>query len=444
MKIKETTKNTYIFFKYGLWSLNLSEKPRIKAFFLRILRIIVLAMRGFIKDKCALHASALTYYSLLSVVPILALIFGISKGFGMHDTIKQRIMEELPAHNEVTVWIIKLADSLLSITSSGLVTAVGIVLLLWTAIKVLGNIEETLNVIWGVKRSRTFIRKFSDYLSIMVIGPLIFFFSSSLAVYLASQVTDLTQRTELAQLVDPIVYYLIELTPIFLIWILFTLTFMIIPNTKVNFSAAFLSAIVSGTLYHWVQWFYIEFQIGAARYSTVYGTFAALPLFLIWLQLSWFIVLFGAELTYAFQNISTYIFEKESGNISYFHKKILSLQLVWLIIKNFEKGDKPLTERQISSTAKISNNLTHELITNLHQAGVISQVIKGRKRAMAFQPAQDIDRITIAGVLNALDVYGRNNRVLNESELQNKLKETLTGFNAAILKSRKNTLLKDI
>ena len=164
--------------------------------------------------------------------------------------------------------------------------------LFWTAIKVLGNIEETLNAIWGVKRSRTVIRKFSDYLSIMIIGPLMFFFSSSLAVYLASQVTDFTQQTELAQLVDPVVYFLIELTPVFLIWILFTLTFMIIPNTKVNFKAAILSAIVSGTLYHWVQWFYIEFQIGASRYSTVYGTFAALPLFLIWLQLSWFIVLF--------------------------------------------------------------------------------------------------------------------------------------------------------
>ena len=444
MKTKNWTTRTYIFFKHELWSLDLSQKPRFKAFLYRQLRILVLAVRGFIKDKCALHASAMTYYSMLSIVPVLALIFGISKGFGTHDTIKKVLEEELAAHKEVVEWIVRQADSLLSITSTGLVTAVGIVLLIWTALKVLGNIEETLNAIWGVKRSRTVIRKFSDYLSIMIIGPLIFFFSSSLAVYLASQVTDLTQKTELAQLVNPLVYYLIELTPVFLIWILFTLMFMIIPNTKVNFRPALLSAIISGTLYHWVQLFYIDFQIGATRYSTVYGTFAALPLFLIWLQLSWFIVLFGAELTFAFQHISTFIFEKESGNISSFNKKLLSLNITWLIIKNFENGEQPLTEREVASKVKISSNLAHELITQLHQSGVISQVIRGRRRAMAYQPAQDVKMITIASVLNALDVYGKNNRILNESEMQNKLKETLQGFHSTLLKSKKNTLLKDI
>jgi membrane protein len=444
LQINDFTKNTYIFFKHELWGLDLSGKSRIKRFLFRQLRIWVLAIRGFIKDKCALHASALTYYSLLSIIPVLALIFGISKGFGTHDTIRDELEEELAAHKEVIDWIVRQADSLLSITSTGLVTAVGIVLLIWTALKVLSNIEETLNAIWGVKRSRTVIRKFSDYLSIMIIGPLIFFFSSSLAVYLASQVTDLTQKTELAELVNPVVYYLIELTPLFLIWILFTLTFMIIPNTKVNFKPALLGAIISGTFYHWVQLFYIDFQIGATRYSTVYGTFAALPLFLIWLQLSWFIVLFGAELTYAFQHISTYIFEKESGNISGFNKKVLALHIAWLIIKNFENGERPLTEREISNRVKISNNLAHELITHLHQSGVISQVIRGRKRAMAYQPAQDIKLITVAGVLNALDIYGRNNRVMNASELQEKFKETLTNFNQTLLKSKKNMLLKDL
>jgi membrane protein len=206
--------------------------------------------------------------------------------------------------------------------------------------------------------------------------------------------------------------------------------FMIIPNTKVNFTAALLAAIVSGTLYHWVQLFYIEFQIGATRYSTVYGTFAALPLFLIWLQLSWFIVLFGAELSYAFQHISTFIFEKESKNISLFNKKILSLHIAWLVIKNFEEGQRPLTEREISNRLKISSNLGHELVSHLQQAGVLSQVIRGRKRAMAYQPAQAIELITVAGVIHALDSYGHNNRVLNASDLQNKLKETLKGFYA--------------
>ena len=444
MTLKEISKKTYIFFKHELWSLDLSAKSRIRIFLFRLLRILVLAIRGFIKDKCALHASALTYYSLLSVVPVVALIFGISKGFGTHDSIKKALIEELSYHKEVVEWIVKLADSLLAVTGTGLVTAIGIILLIWTAVKVLGNIEETLNAIWGVKRSRTVIRKFSDYLSIMIVGPVIFFFSSSLALFLAGQVTSFTAETELAPVVDPVVYFLIELTPYFLIWILFTLTFMIIPNTKVKFSAALLAAIISGTMYHWVQLFYIEFQVGATRYSTVYGTFAALPLFLIWLQLSWFIVLFGAELSYAFQNISTYIFEKESGNISIFNKKILSLHIAWIIIKNFEEGKRPLTEREIASRVKITNNLCHELVTHLHQAGVISQVIRGRKRAMAYQPAQDIKLITVAGILNALDTYGHNNRVLNESELQNKFKETLNNFYSTLQKSRKNTLLKDI
>ena len=444
MQISKLSKKIYVFFKHELWSLDLSEKSRSKAFLYRQLRVWVLAVQGFIRDKCALHASALTYYSLLSIVPIVALIFGISKGFGTHDSIKEELVKELAAHKEVVEWIVRQADSLLSVTGTGLVTGIGIILLLWTALKVLGNIEETLNAIWGVKRSRTVIRKFSDYLSIMLIGPLFFFFSSSMAVYLASQVTDFTQETELAQVVNPVVYFLIELTPFFLIWILFILIFMIIPNTKVNFKPALLSAIISGTLYHWAQLFYIDFQLGATRYSTVYGTFAALPLFLLWLQLSWFIVLFGAELTYAFQNISTYIFEKESSKISSFNKKILALHITWLIIKNFESGDKPLTEKEISNQLKITHNLANELITQLYQSDVISRVIKGRKRAMAYQPAQDPQLITVAGVLNSLDVYGRNNKVLNESDLQNKLKQTLTGLNDTLQKSKKNTLVRDL
>ena len=443
MNLNELAHLTYQFFKRNLWIISLEEMGRFKRFLLKQLRIIVLAIRGFMRDKCPLHASALTYYSMLSIVPLAALAFGISKGFGMQDRLRQKLLEELPEHKDVVEWILTFANSLLQVSRSGLIAGIGIILLIWASIRVLGNIEESLNNIWSVKRARSFIRKFSDYLSIMLIGPIIFLVSSSVAVYIRTEVVGLTQTVDVLNVMDPVIIFLLRLIPYVLIWLLFTLTYMIIPNTRVNFKSAIYGAVIAGTLYQFVQVLYIGFQIGAAKYSAIYGSFAAFPLFLIWLQISWFIVLFGAELSYAFQNVPAYIFEKESGQISGFYKKILALNIAYIIIKNFESGQKPFTTKQIAQESEIPENIAREIVGDLNNSGIFSRVSKG-KRGYAYQPASDINNLTIQDVLLALENKGKDSEQFSGTELKTNLVMRLQKFDALLKEDSQNVLLKDV
>lgn len=433
----------YQFINKGIWEAELEAAGRFKRFYFKHLRIIVLAFRNFFKDKCPLHASALTYYSMLAVVPVGALAFGISRGFGMQNAMKDKLLQELPEHAQVVEWVMSFAEDLLTVARSGLFASIGVLLLIWSAIRVLGNIEETLNAIWGVRRSRSFARKFSDYVTIMVIGPVIFFASSSLAVYITSQVTTLTKETDFLIVLHPVVFYLLKLTPLVLIWLLFTLTYMIIPNTRVKFGSAFYGAIFAGTLYQLVQLFYIEFQFGATKYSTIYGTFAALPLFLIWLQLSWFILLLGAELNFASQNLKSFLFEKESGKLSGYNKKLLALQIAYVIIKSFESGEDPITEKKISKISSVPERITGSIIKDLLKSKIINPIASER-REEAYQPAIDINKLKVQDVLSAIEKEGTGLSDYSDSKMRQLFSDRLQKFDLTLQRNPQNVLLKDI
>lgn len=443
LNIHDLLEILFRFFKTDLWTKNLRERNFFIRVFYKQLRIFSLAFHNFFKDKCPLHASALTYYSMLSIVPVAALAFGISRGFGLQDALRKKLTEELPGHLEIVQSIMDFADALLEVSRSGLIAGIGIVLLLWAAVRVLGNIEQTLNSIWGVKRARPFVRKFSDFLTILIIGPVISFSSSSLAVYITSQVTTLTRESHFLDLIDPLLFYLLKLTPYFLIWLLFTLTYMIIPNTKVKFKAALYGAVVAGTLFQWLQGFYLQFQFGAAKYSAIYGTFAALPLFLIWLQFSWFILLLGSELSFAAQNLRSFIFEKESGKISGFNQKLLALQVAYVIIKNFESGKPALSEKTISKLAEIPDTITDAVLIDLLNSKIIIRV-GSDKRFDTFQPAKDINKLKIQDVLLAIEKKGSDISDHSDSKMRQKLSERLEKFNATLQRNPHNILVKDI
>ena len=433
----------YKFFKKDLWLINLQKQSRIKKGILNQFRIVIYAVKDFFGNNCPLHASALTYYSLLTIVPAFALLFGMSKGFGLQKTLTERVLIEFPEHAAIIQWVIKFADALLAVSRSGLITGLGILLLLWTVLKVLGNIEESLNTIWKISRSRSFIRKFSDYLSIMILGPVLFLVSGSIAVFITAQVTDFTQNNSTFNALNPVVMIFLKLVPYALIWILFTLTYMIIPNTKVQLKAALYGAVIAGTIFQLVQWVYIDLQVGVSRYNAIYGSFAALPLFLFWLQLSWFIVLLGAELSYAFQNIPLYLFEKKASYYSDFYKKVLMLNIVYTIIKNFEKRDPAMSEKQIADQTEISENMAKEFLLLLVKAGIISQIVKN-KRYYAYQPSKDINKITIQDVLSSLEKSGSIKTFDKAQTIPKKLMRILEGFNKDIFKNPQNILIKNL
>ena len=432
------------FLKTDIWRIRLKTYPRSKSFFLRQLRIILLAVRGFDEDKCAFRASALTFYSLLSVVPVIAMMFGVAKGFGLEKRVQTEILKRLQGQEEVAKSIFKFANSLLENASGGFIAGIGVAFLFWTIIKLLGNIEHSFNDIWGVKTSRSIGRKFSDYLSIMLLCPILLVMASSATVVISSQVRIIVQKIPIVSELGPVIFLPLKLLPYCTLWITFTFIFIFMPNTKIKLKSGLLAGIVAGTLFQITQWIYINFQIGAAKYGAIYGSFAALPLFLLWLQISWLVVLFGAELSFAHQNVETYEFEQDCLSASYSFKKRLSLLVTHLLIKDFCKAQPPMDAETISHTLEIPIRLVRQILFELVESGILSEVRKDNSKDVAYQPAVDVGKLTIKFVVEALEHRGIADIPVGKTQELDKLSNCLGTFSDDIEKSPANILLKDL
>jgi len=435
---------TINFINTDIWRIRKKDFPRMKYFLIKQLRILLLATRGFGQDQCPLRASALTFYSILSIVPVVAMAFGIAKGFGFQEILENQLMEKFSGQEDVMIRVVDFAHSLLENTKGGMIVGIGIIVLLWTVIKLLAHIEGSFNDIWDVKKSRSYGRKFSDYLSIMLISPLLIIMSSSATVFITTKIALITEKVALIGMFSPMIFFMLKLIPYCLVWILFIFTYILMPNTKVNFSAGFIGGIIAGTIFQAAQLAYILFQVGVAKYNAIYGSFAALPLFLIWMQLSWLIVLFGAEISFSYQYVDTYEFEPDLRQISPAFKRLLTLQVANRVISTFSKGKMPLTASNLSQALEIPIRLVQQLLDELVESEIFSITEIKENEKLAYQPARDINIITIKSIIEALEHKGVDNiPVAQTPELQS-LSEVLWTFSAEIEKSPANLLLKDI
>jgi len=216
------------------------------------------------------------------------------------------------------------------------------------------------------------------------------------------------------------------------------------PNTKVNFKAGLFGGIIAGTIYQVVQWVYITFQIGVANYGAVYGSFAALPLFLVWLQMSWLIVLLGAEISFAEQNVETYEFEPDCLKVSYSFKQLLALRIAQLVVNEFCEGHPPKTAAEISHELELPIRLANEIIFELTESGVLSEVKINDSQMTAFHPARDPQSFTIENVLEMLNRRGIEDVPIAESRELDKIKECVEAFKKTIQSSPINLTLKEI
>ncbi len=442
MKIMLSKIINYI--KNDIWRIRLQDHPRKKIFFIKQLRVVILALRGFYEDKCSLRASALTFYSLLSIVPVVALVFGIAKGFGSDKSLEKQLLEKFPGQEEVLMQVMEFARSLLEQTKGGMVAGIGLAVLFWIVIKLLSNIEHSFNDIWGIKESRSTVRKITDYISIMLICPVLIIVSSGITVFMVTQITLITERFAFLGFFSPLIFFLFKLLPYCVICGVFTFIYIFMPNTKVKFLSGIIAGVIAGTTYQAAQWIYISSQIGVAQYNAIYGSFAALPLFLVWLQISWLIVLFGAEISFALQNIDTYEFEPDCSRVSSSFKKLLSLQTTHLLVRNFSDGHKPLTANQISHTLGMPIRLVHQILYDLVGCGVAAETKTEEDKEFAYHPARTINVLTIKYVIDALEQKGTDNIPVAQTEELKTLSETLQTFNDTIEKSSANKLLKDI
>ena len=435
---------TIDFLRTDIWRISLKTLPGKRSFLIRQLRVIILAVRGFDEDKCQLRASALTFYSLLSFVPVVAMAFGIAKGFGFEKLLEKELLEKFPSQQEVLSQVIGFAHSMLENTKGGMIAGIGLLVLFWTVIKVLSHIERSFNDVWEIKEGRRFGRKFGDYLSIMLIAPLLIILSSSITVFIQTQIELITEKIAVLGMFSAFIFPLFSLSPYVVIWLLFTFLYVFLPNTKVDFKSGVLAGIVAGTLFQVTQLLYISFQVGVAQYNAIYGSFAALPLFLVWLQISWLIVLFGAEISFAHQNVDTYEFESDCKQISADFKQLLSLQIAHLLVKTFANGELPLTASQISHSLEIPIRLVRQILYELAQSGTLAEVKTEDEQIFAYQPACDIHGFTVKFIIDALEQHGTSNLPVAQTKELHILSDTLKTFKDAMEHSPENRLLIDI
>jgi membrane protein len=428
----------------AIWHTPLSDLSRRKSFLFKQLRIIWLASRGFIADKVQIRASALTFYSLLSVIPVAAIIFAIAKGFGFDQTLEQELSKNFEQYPEVLNWLLKNARNALEATNGGYIAGIGAIILFWSVMSLLNNIESSFNHIWQIRVARPWYRKFTDYLTIMLIVPILLIVSSSATVFINTQLPEVMEKAAILDFFKPVVSFLVKIFPYLLVWIVLTVLFIVMPNTKVKFGSALVAGIVSGTILQLIQWFYIDLQYGISKLSLIYGSFAAIPLFILVMQMSWIIVLLGAEISFANQNVSRYEFESDALNISLREKRALTLMVMSTIVKNFDRGEPAQTAEMISIKLRIPVRLVRDIVQDLVGVRLVSMILHDDSKERMYQPAMDIHKLTVGSVLLKLESKGLEQKSVLRNEEFVKIHQILAKFDKLINKSELNILILDI
>ena len=335
-------------------------------------------------------ASNLTYSTLLAFVPIMAVVFAIARGFGYSIYIEEWFKSSLSSQPEAAETIIGFVNSYLIHTKKGIFLGIGLLFMLWTTLMLISNIESTFNDIWQVRRQRSIFRTITDYIALLFLIPIVIVISSGLSILIAA----LDHQLKDSVVLGPLMSFSIELSPYLLLSIAFTALYVFMPNTKVKLSSAIIPGIIAGTSMQLFQSIYINSQIWISNYNAIYGSFAIIPFFLLWLQTSWIICLVGAELSYTRQNSEDFI-----GNIptepSFASKVDASLEVLQIINKRFNNGEKAVTAEEIKKEIKISMRNINNIMYDLERTHLVAEVVHDEKGDFArYLPAESLENMT--------------------------------------------------
>ncbi len=439
--MKKKIAEIWKFLTYDIWRITENEVTRTKYSIYSIIKTIYLCIDRFIEDRIMTKAAALTYSTLLATVPILAVLFAIARGFGFSNLMEHQLHQEFGGDTETTRTIMQFVDSYLAETKGGVFIGVGLVMLLATVLNLINNIEITFNRIWNIKNMRSWHRMVTDYFSMLLITPILLVISGGVSVFMTTMLDQMTEY----ELLTPIFKFLVGLIPFAITWIMFTGLYIFMPNTNVKFRYAFLAGVLAGSAYQAFQYLYIGSQLFVSKYNAIYGTFAALPLFLLWMQISWTICLFGALLTYACQNIQNFSFDKDTRNISQRYKDFITVLIMSLIVKRFVKGVKPYTAEELSIEYQIPIRLTRQIIYLLLEIGFINESYEENKsEEIHYLPAFDINQMNVALLFERIDTHGSENfKIDKEEEFRGEWKILIDSRKEYYSKTSK-ILLKDL
>jgi membrane protein len=394
-------------FKEGIWVRNTPETPFPLRIWRGAWRLLYLVGYSFVKDQTVIRAAALTFTTILSIVPFLAVAFSISKGFGLQNTdfIRTMILKLTTGRAEVADKIIEYIDR----TNVQALGWVGVATLLFTVFSLVGTTEKAFNTIWNVTKGRSPWRKVADFFPVILICPLVFFIASSFNVSLQQQqmVSDLLSTEAIGFLESAF----LKVAPYVLISMAFTFMYAFIPFTRVNITAALIGGVVGGVLWQLAQWLYINWQIGAAKYNAIYGSFAQLPLLLIWIYISWVLVLLGAQVSYAWQNINSFVKQRYFGTATPYERQKIALLMMIVLARRFHEGRPLPSVEEISDAIMAPATLVSDLFGVLQRAGYT--VLADVPGCEIYAPARELHEMRVLDVLKVVNMEGEK-RVYEE------------------------------
>lgn len=396
--IKDTVRRQIAYCTTGVWT---DQRSDWKVNFVKVMN---LSVRSFMSGDLQSKACAMTFRTLLAIVPALALVCAIGRGFGLQNVVMDQLIKQFPSQEEVLKRAFSFVDAYLSQASGGIFVGVGVVFLFWTLISLLRNIEAVFNDIWQVPASRSIWRMVTDYLAIIIVLPILLICSNGISIFMITSLSNLLPF----DFMKPAVETLIDFVGLVFNWLFFAGTYMLIPNTKVKFRNAAVPAILVGTACQILQWLFLSGQLYVAKYNAIYGSFSFLPLFLLWMQFVWLFTLIGGVLCYAMQNIGEYNYGENISTISDSYRATTTVAVFTIIAKRFLNGKGALTMRDISLQYKLPVNLITPEVERLRAIGLLNFVDSPGKELneRPVQPAVDVSTMSVGQLVHRLRNHG--------------------------------------
>ncbi len=405
-RVIELLKLWWVYCSRGVWQ-DTRKKWHVNA-----VKTLNLSVRSFFNGDLQSHACAMTYRTILAIVPALAMIFAIGRGFGLQDLIQTSLHTVFPAQVTAVDYAMNFVDSYLSQSAGGVFVGIGLVFLLWTVISLMINVEGVFNNIWGVK-GRSYGRKITDYTAMLLILPVVMICASGLTLGMSNTLREFFGYTFLS----PLISWIVELTTWILTWLFFALVYYLLPNTKVKFANALFSGMFAGTCFLILQWVFVSGQMYVAKYNAIYGSVSFLPLMLIWLQFTYVITFAGAVVCFSSQNIFKYNFNEAINQISPSYFDRIAIAVGAVVVQRFTDNKGATTIDSLISEYNIPPRLAMIICDKMVDAGIFSVVdIDSDEDTTGYQPAINPATLTVENLLERLDKLGSSDFIPNFNE----------------------------
>ena len=401
-----------------------------------IIRTIVLVARGFTSKNLNDKAKALTYSLIFAIVPILAMIVAIAQGFGVADVIENQLNKSFLGETNLVPTIMEMVQRYLDTAQGGVFIGIGILILLWAIYSFFQSVETAFNKIWNVHKSRSILRQVTTYVTIVVLIPVIVVCSAGITIFLNTTIESTLHVEALHHFFHTSGVKFLQFA---MCWLLFTVMYIGIPNTKVRFLSALIPGVIMGTLFQLLQMLSVYLIAFLSRTSIVYGAFATIPILMTWLQYTSLLILIGAEMSYAIQNNEEFEYEQDLNRMSRRYKDFVMLYLLSVIIKRFEADEAPLTAHELAIRDHLPIRLVNQLVGRMVETGILREVYTDEEDdEKRYQPALDTHKISVGMVIGRIETQG------NELFLQKPTDEMQAFWDKYIELKEKHTTLDQI